>query len=214
MALTSNIDAVWYCLCYFLVYGANAATTSFEIERGKYDTFRNVNCQLALQLCTSDQCQSYQAECADNKCERCRCSKDGGNTFVTSGSNAGICTKDENVIPISGGEFIKNSKGECLGVIGETIVEVPCNENDLSLRWLRIQALNYLLNVKTLKCLQRNIKFQEITAAQCKELKTTQQWSGAGTKFIYISLDLKTKTLHSNLFKPTTSIKSYTGNRE
>ena len=101
MALTFTIAS--YCLCYLAVsLGGYEVTASFEIERGKYDTFRNVNCQLTSQPCTSDQCQSYSAECVDNKCERCRCNKDGRKTFVTSGSNTGNCTTDENVIPESG----------------------------------------------------------------------------------------------------------------
>ena len=101
MALTFTIAS--YCLCYLAVcLSGYEVTASFEIERGRYDTFRNLHCQLTSQPCTSDQCQSYKAECVDNKCERCRCNKDGRNTFVTSGSNAGNCTTDENVIPESG----------------------------------------------------------------------------------------------------------------
>ena len=91
-----------YCLGYLVIclwgYEVNA---SFEIERGKYDSFRNEQCQTS-QPCTSDQCHSYKAECADTKCKRCQCSKDGRNTFVTSDLNTGNCTKDENIIPESG----------------------------------------------------------------------------------------------------------------
>ena len=101
MALTFNIGVVWYCQLYFVAYSANAAATSFEIERGKHDTFRNLNCN-ASQPCNGNQCESYRAECVDNKCERCRCSKDGRNTFLASGSNTGNCTKDENIIPNPG----------------------------------------------------------------------------------------------------------------
>ena len=101
MTLAFKLGCVWYCLFYFHVYSANAATTSFEIQRRKYDTFQNVQCQTS-QLCTKDQCQSYGAECVDNKCERCECNKDGRNTFVMSGSNTGSCTTDENIIPRTG----------------------------------------------------------------------------------------------------------------
>ena len=91
-----------YCLGYLVIFlSGYEVTASFEIERGKHDTFQNLLCQTS-QLCTSDQCQSYKAECVDNKCERCRCGKDGRDTFVTSGSNTGNCTKDENIIPESG----------------------------------------------------------------------------------------------------------------
>ena len=100
MALTFNLAS--FFLCYLAVcHCGYAVTASFEIQRGKHDTFQNLLCQTS-QLCTSDQCQSYRAECVDNKCGRCRCGKDGRDTFVASGSNTGNCTKDENIIPESG----------------------------------------------------------------------------------------------------------------
>ncbi len=100
MALTFKISS--YCLCCILVcLSGYQVTASFEIERGKYDTFRNLQCQTP-QPCTSDQCASYRAQCVDNKCERCRCNEYRRNTFVASGSNTGNCTEDENIIPESG----------------------------------------------------------------------------------------------------------------
>ena len=89
--------------------GANAATASFEIQRGKYDTFQNVQCQTS-QSCAKHHCKIYSAECVDNKCERCRCKEDGENTFVMSGSNTGNCTKDEDIIPESGCYRFQNGK--------------------------------------------------------------------------------------------------------
>ena len=87
-----------YCLGYLVIcLSGYEVKASFEIERGKHDTFQNLRCRTS-QSCKRDHCQAYSAECADNKCERCRCSKNGRNTFVTSGANTGNCTKDESVI--------------------------------------------------------------------------------------------------------------------
>ena len=210
MALTFNIGVVWHCLFYFVAYSANATKTSFEIERGKYDTFQNLDCQ-TTKSCTSDQCQGYKAECVNNQCERCRCSKDGRNTFVASGSNTGNCTKDENVILNPGGEYIKNSKGECLGVKGQKLAKVPCSEDDLSLRWQRSQ-LFHLLNVKALKCLQWNNDSQECTVAQCKAASEIQQWTSFGKWEIILNANIKVKPLYSTLSFRTPS-SPYSGNQ-
>ena len=87
------------CLFYlvFSVVGYKHVTASFKIERGKYDTFKNLLCNQTTKSCTREQCQSYRAECADDQCVRCRCSEDGRNTFVT-----GKCAKDDDVMPESG----------------------------------------------------------------------------------------------------------------
>ena len=100
MALRAfKISFLCYSLFYFLIFYANIAAASFEIERGKYDTFRNLLCDQTSQSCTRDQCRSCKAECLDDQCVRCECREDGRNTFVTSGRNTGNCERDEDIIP-------------------------------------------------------------------------------------------------------------------
>ena len=79
----------------------NTITASFEIQRGKSDTFINLECQKSNN-CTDEQCAKYGAKCVDDKCERCRCDKVGRGTFLASNSTTGNCTKDENIIRESG----------------------------------------------------------------------------------------------------------------
>ena len=84
-----------YSLVVYL--GGDEVTASFDILRDKHDTFQNRECQKSKN-CTKEQCETYGANCADDKCKRCQC-KDGKNTFLT---HTGNCTADEMVVPESG----------------------------------------------------------------------------------------------------------------
>ena len=99
MAFKLKIGFVWYCLCLVVCISGNTVTASFEIRRGKSDTFTNLECQKSNN-CTDEQCAMYGAECVDDKCERCRC-KVGSATFLANSTTAN-CTKDEYIIPESG----------------------------------------------------------------------------------------------------------------
>ena len=100
----------------------------------------------------------------------------------------------------SDGKYIKNGKGKCLRATGQTIVEVPCSRNDLSLRWQRIR-LFHLLNIKTLKCLQWN-DAQEFTVARCKSHDEMQQWlkdPNEKKKIALTKTTIDVKPIYSNL---------------
>ena len=99
MGFKLKIGFDWYCLASLLVVymSGNEVTASFDILRDKHDTFQNRECQNSKN-CTKEQCETYGANCADDKCKRCQC-KDGKNTFLT---HTGNCTADEMVVPESG----------------------------------------------------------------------------------------------------------------
>jgi hypothetical protein len=79
-------------------------------------------------------------------------------------------------------------------VKGQEIVRVNCSKNDLSLRWLRT-ALHYILNLKTLKCLQWNNDSQNFTASQCKvSYNEWQRWEIVNGKIILEINDEEIKT--------------------
>jgi hypothetical protein len=62
-------------------------------------------------------------------------------------------------------------------VKGQEIVKVNCSKNDFSLRWLWT-GLHYILNLKTLRCLQWNNTSQNFTASQCKVIDARwQRWA-------------------------------------
>ena len=106
MAFAFKTGFVWYCLYLVVCISGNTVTASFEIRRGKSDTFANLKCQKSNN-CTDEQCAMYAgAKCVvsvDAKCERCQC-KVGSGTFLAFNSTTatGNCTKDENIIPESG----------------------------------------------------------------------------------------------------------------
>jgi hypothetical protein len=100
MAFAFKTSFVWYWLCLVVCISGNTVTASFEIQRGKIDTFTNLECQKPHN-CTDEQCEKYGAKCVDDKCERCQC-KVGNATFLANTTATGNCTKDENIIPESG----------------------------------------------------------------------------------------------------------------
>jgi hypothetical protein len=102
MAFAFKTGFVWYCLYLVVCISGNTVTASFEIRRGKSDTFANLECQKSNN-CTDEQCAMYAgAKCVGDKCERCQC-KVGSATFLANSITATAnCTKDENIIPESG----------------------------------------------------------------------------------------------------------------
>ena len=95
-----NFYLVWYyCLC-ILINFTSGNTETFDIRRGKVDTFSNLKCQKSSN-CFRKQCENYGAICVNHTCERCQCNEDMG-TFIVSGPSTGNCTRDEDIIPESG----------------------------------------------------------------------------------------------------------------
>ena len=103
MGFTLKVAFTWYCLANLVVYvRGDQETSSFDILRGKRDSFKNLECQNQTN-CMNEQCEKYGADCADYKCERCRC-KYGRKTFLANTDGTGNCTADEMVVPESGME--------------------------------------------------------------------------------------------------------------
>jgi hypothetical protein len=90
-------------------------------------------------------------------------------------------------------------------VKGQEIVKVNCSKNDLSLRW-SWTGLRYILNLKTLKCLQWNNTSQLITASQCNASDDEwQRWfvNIAGKIMLAINEEIKTEELNFSARKLT-----------
>ena len=97
MATIAKLGFLWCSLCSLIIFPSG---NTFDIKRGKVDTFSNLICQKSSN-CSREQCENYGATCVNNTCERCQCNEDMG-TFIVSGPSTGNCTRDEDIIPESG----------------------------------------------------------------------------------------------------------------
>ena len=88
--------SIWLC-------GSNCVESGFKIHRSKLDIFTNLKC--TDRACSNTTCTMYGAECvSENNCDYCRC-LEGRNTFMISGVDQGVCTRDEYIEPKSGNDY-------------------------------------------------------------------------------------------------------------
>ena len=97
MAFSANVGLVFYVLVCLI---RNTVTVNFRMERGRYDTFVNLECEKSQQ-CTEKQCMKYAAQCTNEECKRCRCDEEKS-TFIYSNSTTAFCLKDEDIIAQTG----------------------------------------------------------------------------------------------------------------
>ena len=132
----------------------SSEATSFEIERGELDTFKNIKCT-EQGNCKERQCKIYGAKCVESKyCTRCQC-KDGRGTFLsTNGDNTYNCTKDEDIIPESGKmnrvisnklNLHANMVANCLSVLNAVIYKQRCQYFNICLKvnWGQLNNIGF-----------------------------------------------------------------------
>ncbi|XP_046840687.1 uncharacterized protein LOC124434809 [Xenia sp. Carnegie-2017] len=163
----------------------NSEATSFEIERGELDTFKNIKCT-EQGNCKERQCEIHGANCVKSKnCTRCQCEHGRGTFLSTNGDNTYNCTKDQDIIPESA---LRNKRFPLMKRVGENEQEMcvesegeskplagkPCS-SAMSQQWVslnRTKETVSLMNVKTLQCMHFIPDCEKehgtITSGQCK----------------------------------------------
>lgn len=72
------------------------ATTTFQLTRGRQDTFTNPHCVAKHTVCSPSQCAQYFAKCETKSCTVCVCDEQTP-TYFEKG-----CTKDDEIMSQTG----------------------------------------------------------------------------------------------------------------